>query len=110
MLCWKTASAINTYGFIAMPNGKWVVIVKVDCGRVSEHKDITLRHVIAFRPTLPNGKLRGRIVKTAVRAVVLKGRAVDEFVFLTVYFDVNIERERVEIVEYLLTDGFTDML
>mgnify|MGYP007037129745 CR=1 FL=1 len=97
MFCRKTAAAIDTDGFIAVPNGERVVIVKVDCGRVSEHKDITLRHVVAFRPTLPNGKLGRSIVKTTVCAVVLKGRAVDEFVFLTVYFDVNIERERVEI-------------
>lgn len=99
MFCRKTAAAIDTDGFIAVPNGERIVIVEVDCGRVSEYKDITFRNRVAFVPTFPNCKLCRRIVKTTVRAIVLKGRAVDEFVFLTVYFDVYIERERIEMRE-----------
>ena len=110
MFCRETAAAVNTDGFIAVPNGERVVIVEVDCGGVSEYKGIAFRHIVAFCPSLPNAKLRGRIVITAVRAVVLKGRTVDELVFDTIYLNVYVERERVQIIEYFLTDGFADML
>ena len=105
----ETAAAVNTDGFVAVPNSERVVIVEVDGGRVSKDEDITFRHIVALCPTLPNAKLRGSIVVTAVGSVVLKRRTVDELVFLTIHLDVNVERKSVQIVHYLLADGLTDV-
>lgn len=110
MFCRKTAATVNTDGFVAVPNGERVVILEVDRGCVSKHEDISFRHIVALCPTLPNAKLRWCIVVTAVRAVVLKGRTVDELIFLTVHLNIYIERERVEIVKNFLWGGLADVL
>lgn len=92
----KATTAVNANGLVTFPYTPRVCVVKVAGGRMTEDQHISLGDGLRFIPSVPYRKLTAVLVVMAVpicRHIVFLGRGMDELIFDSIDFDINVGRQ-----------------
>ena len=99
----KTTTAVNANGLVTFPYTPRVCVVKVAGRRMTEDQHITLGDGLRFIPSVPYCKLAAVFVVFTVpvsRHIVFLGRGMDELIFDSIDFDIDVGRQLPYEVKY----------
>ena len=92
----KTTTAVYANGLVTFPYTPRVCVVKVAGGRMTEDQHIALGDGLRFIPSVPYCKLTAVFIVFAIpvsRHIVFLGRGMDELIFDSIDFDIDVGRQ-----------------